>query len=272
MPIPHRFLLLAGLLSLLPSASALAQSAPASIANSLVQFEWLTDSTSGSELVLFRADGTFQDLQGQMAGYPFTESQTLAPGSGTYTYGVAPGNPAEAVITVTSGRGGPGLGGGTQLVFYASNRGTGGLGTFYLSPGVAPTGAGNVSTRGLLSAVHPMEAGFVIEGTENRWVLVRGDGPSLAPFGVTDAVANPQVAVFAGSKIVQTLSVWSADPNLVPGYNAVFALAGAFPFPSGSADCAGLFELAPGAYTAQATTTGPEGEILLEVYILPFGG
>jgi hypothetical protein len=271
---PTRIVVLASLLALFPRSKVFAQSAPNSIANSLIEFTWLTDSANGSELVLFRADGTFQDIQNLSSGYPFTETVSSPPGSGKYTYSVAPENPGVGIITVTSGKGGSGLGsGGTQLTFYAPTRGTGGVvpGDFYLSPNVAPGGAGNVSTRGLVSAANPMTAGFVIEGSQSRWVLVRGDGPSLAPFGVSDAIQNPQATIFSGAQARGTLSVWSQDANLVPGYESIFALAGAFPLATGSADCVALLQLAPGAYTVQGSGGGAEGEILLEVYILPFG-
>jgi len=268
-----RAVLFGSLLALLPLTKGFAQSAPASIANSLIEFTWLTDSTNGSELVLFRADGTFQDIQSFSSGYPFTVTSSLPAGSGSYTYTVAPDNPGVGVITVTGGKGGVGLGSGTQLTFYTSTRGTGGAypGDFYLYPSVPPAGAGNVSTRGLVSAANPMTAGFVIEGNQSRWVLVRGDGPSLAQFGVTDAIQNPQATVFSGSQTRGTLSVWSKDSNLVPGYETIAALAGAFPLARGSADCVGLFQLPPGAYTVQGSSGGAEGEILLEVYVLPFG-
>lgn len=268
-----RMLLLASIVALLPQSKAFAQSAPTTIANTLIEFEWFTDSTNGTEWVLFRADGTFQDIQNLFSAYPFTGSPSLPPGSGTYTYSVAPNDPASGVITVTSGKGGVALGSGAQMTFSSPNSGYGGGpgGNFYLFPSLTMTGAANVSTRGLVSAAHPMTAGFVIEGSESRWVLVRGDGPSLTQFGVADAVVSPQVTVFSGSQVTGTLSAWSKDPNLVLGYEAIFALAGAFPLVSGSSDCVGLFELPPGAYTAQGSGGSAEGEILLEVYILPFG-
>ncbi|HEY1764913.1 MAG TPA: hypothetical protein VGF85_08300 [Opitutaceae bacterium] len=206
----------------------------------------------------------------------FGNSNTLPPEVGTYTYALAPGDPTSGVITVT---GGPGIYfSGTKLTFASANAGysarlhadSGGE-TFYFTPSASTAGAGNVSTRGLVSAAVPMEAGFVIEGVTRRWVLVRGVGPSLVPFGVTDAVNNPQVTVYSGSNVQATLSAWSGDPNLVPGFNAIFALAGAFSLTSGSADCAGIYELGPGTYTAQASAGGQGGEMLIEVYILPFG-
>lgn len=115
MSTPTRILALASLLALLPLSKVGAQSAPTSIANTLIEFVYLTDSTHGSELVLFRADGTFQDIQNVSSGYPFTETVSSPPGSGKYSYSVAPENAGVGVITVTSGKGGSGLGSGTNF-------------------------------------------------------------------------------------------------------------------------------------------------------------
>jgi hypothetical protein len=73
-----------------------------------------------------------------------------------------------------------------------------------------------------------------------------------------------------GVTVSQTVNSWSNDPNLTVGLQTLFSIAGAFQFQSGSADCAALILLAPGAYTIQATTTGA-GELLTEVYVLPYG-
>jgi hypothetical protein len=65
---------------------------------------------------------------------------------------------------------------------------------------------------------------------------------------------------------------WTSDPNLVAGLQAVFTLVGAFQFTSGSSDCAGLLLLEPGAYTVQGTTSSSAGgQLLTEVYVLPYG-
>ncbi len=145
-------------LSQIPRASA--QSAPASIGNSLIEFLSFTDSTSADELVLFRSDGTYQDLNYSTSGFA-AAAESQAPASGTYTYVPSASDPSAGVITITSG--GAALAGGplefaTSTGGYTSKAG----GTFTLWPGVAPSGAGNVSTRSFISAAHPMEAGFVI--------------------------------------------------------------------------------------------------------------
>jgi hypothetical protein len=76
------------------------------------------------------------------------------------------------------------------------------------------------------------------------------------------SIANCLIA-FAdtGSAITSELVLFRADGSL----------AGAFALPEGSADCVGLVFLPPGAYVAQGTAAGADGEILTEVYILPFG-
>jgi hypothetical protein len=265
---PMRMMVVAAVLALFGPAGVAAQTAPASIANSIIDFFELTDSTSSDELVLFRADGTYQDLHN--GGTEFGNAVSFPPASGTYTYAASSTDPTVGMVTITSGGGA--LGGG-NLVFASSTGGSlgnsGGIFAFYT--GVAQAGAGNVSTRSFISAAHPMEAGFVIEGDQGRWVLIRGAGPSLAQFAVTGGLANPRITVYSNGTVLSTLSSWSSDPNLVPGFTAIFALAGAFQFTPGSADCAGIMFLAPGAYVAQGSTGGPEGEILTEVYILPFG-
>jgi hypothetical protein len=265
---PKRMLLVVAALALSQPARAAAQSAPASIGNTLVEFLSFTDSTSSDEMVLFRSDGTYQDLR--YSATAFGNGGTQPPASGTYTYAPSSSDPTSGVIAITSG--GAAIAGGTIRFVspsggYSSSPG----GTFTFWPGVAPAGAANVSTRSFISTAHPMEAGFVIEGSVGRWVLVRGAGPSLAQFGVSDGLANPGVTVFSNGTARGTLSPWNSDPNLVPGYNALFSLAGAFQFTSGSSDCAGIMFLPPGAYVAQGSTPGPSGEILAEVYILPFG-
>ncbi|HZZ19671.1 MAG TPA: hypothetical protein VFE25_09890 [Opitutaceae bacterium] len=265
---PVRIAAIAAAVVLFQLPRAGAQSAPVNIANSLIEFLSFTDSTSADELVLFRADGTYQDIR--FNSMAFGKAGPNVPANGLYTYAVSSADPAVGVIAITSG--GAALA-GCQLNFasstygYTSNSG----GTFTFSAAVPQAGAGNVSTRSYISTAHPVEAGFVIEGTQRRWVLVRGVGPSLAQFGVLDGLAKPQVTVFSNGTPVITLLPWSGDPSLVPGYNAIFDVAGAFRYTSGSADSASIFMLQPGAYVAQASTTGPDGEILAEVYILPFG-
>jgi hypothetical protein len=122
----------------------------------------------------------------------------------------------------------------------------------------------NVSVRGQVGGTNgALIAGFVIGGTQPRTVLVRGVGPTLAGFGVAGALANPQIAIFAGSQSVATNDDWGNNVQLVQAATAV----GAFPLAANSADAAVLAVLNPGAYTIVVSgVNGTAGQALAEVY------
>jgi len=120
----------------------------------------------------------------------------------------------------------------------------------------------NVPTNGLLTA------GFAISGATSKTVLIRASGPSLTTYGVQGVMPDPQLNVFnSKTVIVGSNAGWSGDPSLTLAANA----AGAFPFSSSSSkDSAVLVTLAPGSYSAQATSvTGTAGSTLIEVYEIP---
>lgn len=107
-------------------------------------------------------------------------------------------------------------------------------------------------------------AGFVIGGSGSKSVLLRGDGPSLAPFGVTGVLPDPQLGLFNSSSTeIASNSKWGGSAAL----NNIFNQVGAFALPVGSNDAA-LYETLPaGAYTAQvSSTSGDTGVVLVEVY------
>ena len=123
-------------------------------------------------------------------------------------------------------------------------------------------------------------AGFVIKGTSSATVLIRGVGPALEPFNVSGALASPELVLFdASSTAVATNVAWGTQPTLggssvpavvQPATSAVFGQVSAFALPEGSADCAMVATLPPGAYTAQVSGAGgTTGVALVEVYLLP---
>jgi hypothetical protein len=108
-------------------------------------------------------------------------------------------------------------------------------------------------------------AGFTISGGPQT-LLIRVIGPSLAPFGVADALANPRLAVFSGSQQIAANDDWSGDAALA----AAFAATGAFPLATNSRDAGLVVTLPPGSYTAQASgVNGTTGVALIELYELP---
>jgi hypothetical protein len=125
----------------------------------------------------------------------------------------------------------------------------------------------NVSARVPVAAGEMLTVGFVIAGNTPKKILVRAVGPTLAAFGVADALPAVQLALFdANRRTLATNAGWGGDAALA---NA-FAQTGAFALPAASVDAALLATLAPGAYTAQVTGLGgAAGSVLVEVYEVP---
>ncbi|MCX6952060.1 MAG: hypothetical protein NTV51_07820 [Verrucomicrobia bacterium] len=121
----------------------------------------------------------------------------------------------------------------------------------------------NVSVRKHLG--QGLTAGFVLGGGAPTMVLIRAIGPSLATFGVTGVVADPQIALFdsAGAKIAENDN-WSVA---ISGY---FRSLGAFSIPAQSKDAALIATLPPGSYTVQVKGVGgTTGVALVEIYEVP---
>lgn len=129
----------------------------------------------------------------------------------------------------------------------------------------------NISARILAgTAANMLIAGFVIQGTQPAKLLIRGDGPTLAQFGVTGSLAQPVLTVFdSNQKIVAINTVWGTNSNAAQIASSATAV-GAFALPEKSADSALLLTLPPGAYTAQVTgANNSSGVALVEVYQAP---
>ena len=104
-------------------------------------------------------------------------------------------------------------------------------------------------------------AGFVTAGPDAKSILIRGDGPSIANFGVTGFLTDPQLTIVSGGTTLATATSWSTT------LEATFAKLGAFNLTVGSHDTALLESLAAGPYTAQViSTTNNSGVALAEIY------
>ena len=116
--------------------------------------------------------------------------------------------------------------------------------------------------------------GFTLSGNVPRTLLLRAIGPTLAAFGVTGALADPQLALYRGTALLQSNDNWGVSGPGSPGpvaLAATFAAVGAFPLASpASKDAALLVTVVPGSYTAQVSglrlTTGVA---LVEIYEVP---
>jgi len=126
----------------------------------------------------------------------------------------------------------------------------------------------NVSTSGFVgTGDQALVPGFFIGGDAPKLLLIRAVGPGLAPFGVPETLADPQLSVTPLGKdfAVAANDNWGGAADL----QAAFGAAGAFNLPAGSGDAAVLVRLPPGGYTVVVSGVGnTTGTALVEVYDL----
>lgn len=123
----------------------------------------------------------------------------------------------------------------------------------------------NVSARNIVGTGDDiLIAGFVVEGTVAKTLLIRAVGPTLASFGVGGTLADPKLEIYSGATKIVENDNWSA------AIGGTFGSVGAFPLVNGSRDAALVISLMPGAYSAQVSgVAGGTGEALVEVYEIP---
>lgn len=140
----------------------------------------------------------------------------------------------------------------------------------------------NISTRGFVDTGDgQLIAGFVVTGDAPKRVLIRGIGPGLAAFGVTGALADPQLKLFSSPNSANPIAQndnWGtplpvtggATPATSAEIVSANTAAGAFPMVGGSKDSALLVTLPPGNYSAvMSGTANTTGAGLVEVYEVP---
>lgn len=109
-------------------------------------------------------------------------------------------------------------------------------------------------------------AGFALAGSTAKTLLIRAIGPSLASFGVSGFLADPQLEVYRGTNSVAENDNWPGSADI----QSAAASVGAFFLPIGSKDAALIVTLPAGAYSAQVRgANGTTGVALIEVYELP---
>ncbi len=175
---------------------------------------------------------------------------------------MAPTNPLESAIIATLD---PGL---YTAVVNGKDGGTGvGLVEAYDLDQSASSQLGNLSTRGFVDiGNNVMIGGFILgpDDAPNANVLVRAIGPSLAAFGVTDALADPVLELHdANGTLIASNDNWT-DSTQAADIEAT-GLA-----PTNDLESAILMSLPPSSYTA--VVSGSEdstGVALVEVYRLP---
>jgi hypothetical protein len=153
--------------------------------------------------------------------------------------GFAPSDPLEAGMYISLPPGAytaivEGVGGGTGVAV---------VGVYEVDAPLIPLT--NISTRGNVQTGNDvMIGGFVIQGSGSQTVAIVATGPSLVPFGITNALANPRITLVRSSDqaTLATNDDWQADVEQAALQAAGFA-------PTDPLE-AGLHRtLPPGAYT-----------------------
>lgn len=126
----------------------------------------------------------------------------------------------------------------------------------------------NVSTRGKVQTGNEvMIGGFVIDGTQDRLVVVRALGPTLANFGINNPLLDPSIelrrATPTGSELVRSNDNWREDAGQVTLTSKGLS-------PPDDREPAMVVILAPGSYTAIVRGKGETtGVGIVEVYDVP---
>jgi hypothetical protein len=140
---------------------------------------------------------------------------------------------------------------------------------------------GSLSGRGLVTASDTLIGGFWIDGTAPKTVLIRGSGPALAGYGVSNSLQAPVLRVYdVNGNAIAFNQGWTTQASVVgspyPAANATtvandIAACGAFAYPAGgSNDTAVVLTLPPGGYTVQISGAGgTSGTALVEIYEVP---
>jgi hypothetical protein len=125
----------------------------------------------------------------------------------------------------------------------------------------------NLSARNQVSTgANILIAGFTLTGSGTKTVLIRAVGPGLTRFGVSNTLADPQLALFnSSSEKIAENDTWSS------ALTSMFSAVGAFGLTAGSKDAALLVTLAaPGGYTVQVSgANATTGQAIIEIYEVP---
>ena len=172
--------------------------------------------------------------------------------------GLAPTNAAESAILATLNPGDY-----TAIVSGVNNTSGVGLVEAYDLEPAAPAKLANISTRGFVqTSADVLIGGFIAGGPNSAKVLVRALGPSLIPFGISGALADPTLELLdANGALIMS------DDNWKDTQQAEIQATGIPPL--NDAESAIVATVSPGNYTAiVAGKNNGTGIGLVEVYKL----
>lgn len=189
-------------------------------------------------------------------GAAITNNTPSSSGGPVVSYSISPGLPTALSFSTTTGviSGTPtATSPATDYTVTATN--SGGSTTATVNITVNGGLVGNVSTRlPVGTGDNVLIEGFIVQGPagSTKKIIVRAIGPSLAPFGITDALANPTLEIHDASgatiasnndwKITQIGGIITADQSAEISASQLA--------PSNDLESAIIANLAPGSYTA----------------------
>lgn len=177
--------------------------------------------------------------------------------------------------------------GSLHVSFYPTGSGSSFGGVYFAPPGGTTSNAnsavvavnnpaansgklGNLAVRSMVSAGEGTLVAGVTVTDQERYVLIRGVGPSLTALGVGGALRKPVLTVYNSSgDVIASAASWSAafTGDRRAGIEMLSRSVGAFPLTSGSEDAVLNLRLTPGGYTVSVSTgDGQPGVALLEIY------
>ena len=212
----------------------------------------ISDALIDPTLELRAADGALLAQNGDWQSDPPQAAQLSA-------LGLAPQDSRESGIVATLQPGAS-----YTAILAGNNGGTGvGLVEIYDTDQTADADLANISTRGFVqTGNNVMIGGFILGGSGDIEVAVRGIGPSLAAFGLNPVLADPTLALHdSNGALLVSNDDWQNDPSSAAQLTAL-GLA-----PQDPKESALIQALPPGAFTAiLAGHSGGTGIGLVEIY------
>ena len=110
-------------------------------------------------------------------------------------------------------------------------------------------------------------AGFTIDGTGSKNLLIRAAGPSLGALGVPGTLVDPKLEIFTATAVPVKVA---ENDNFSGAVDTLARTLGGFGFVPGARDAAILISLPAGGYTVQVSgINNGTGEAIIEVYEVP---
>ena len=138
------------------------------------------------------------------------------------------------------------------------------------TPTPRPATLGNIATRLQVgTGANVLIAGFIVQGSAPKNVLIRAAGPSLANFGVPNVLANPRLELHDTTTTIGMNDDWQTTQIFgIITSDQVAEIQSSGLAPSDPLESAIIATLAPGGYTAIVEGDGGTGVGTVEVYDL----